>query len=68
MTGHLVSMISSYAYSRYDESGAAGKAVLMTSKGIERSTWVWTVPLRDGEIKTGSAQQARCSGRRRTND
>jgi hypothetical protein len=25
-------------------------------QGIERSTWVWTVRLRDGEIKTGSAR------------
>jgi hypothetical protein len=25
-------------------------------QGIERSTWVWTVRLRDGEIKTGSTR------------
>jgi hypothetical protein len=26
------------------------------AQGIERSTWVWTVRLRDGEINTGSTR------------
>jgi hypothetical protein len=30
MAGHLISVMSSYAYSHYGESGAGGNAVLVT--------------------------------------
>jgi hypothetical protein len=41
---------------RSDQHGISRRRIYSVVQGIERSTWVWTVRLRDGEINTGSAR------------